>query len=687
MRKALAVALLLIGSARPAVALGEAFTAYRGGDFATARRLAEPLLTAGVKNRDYALFVAAQTAAFLGDAEVALGLFRELAAGDNRFASLARWRAADALFALGRLEEARAAYDKLIPPPTPPRPQTGDLTGGDLDGDPAVGLERVARAHDAAGRPAEALAARRRLALEYPAHPLATRNVVALSSQDRLARAERLAAGRDWEEALGELDHIADGDDPATVRQRDYQIGMTLYRMRRQYDRAARLLLGVYPAMGPLAASALFHGARALSRADQDDEAIRWYKVVVAKYPSTPQAAEAQFLSGWLEFNRGRYREAIPGLRGVLDRFGGSKWNDDALWCLGFSYFLLGEHEAAAKTLDKLSGTKGRYWKARSLLLLGRRGEAQKVLLEVVTQAPFSWYALLSRARLKQMKIEVGPFGLRQGDPDQAPPLGAPDSKLDGDPLLVRVDELLAAGLAGDAGYELSRGESAFLKRAGPRGLPTLLERYPRAHQWNRPWLLAESRSRGALNLPPKGNARAWWEAAYPRAWSWLIEKHQALGKNPPYYLYSIMRKESGYDPNVASYADAIGLLQMIPATTRRVAGVLGLPFGDDMLYDPEYNVQVGSWYIGGLAQKFGHQIPIAAGSFNCGPKPVRRWLERDGRRPMDEWVELASYTPTREYMKRVTEIYARYLYLYEGTVYEQPLEVNATVGRDDIEY
>jgi soluble lytic murein transglycosylase len=693
MRKALVVALhcvLLAGGARaapPARTLGEAWSAYRAGDFPAARRLAGPLLSARLINRDYAVYVAAQTALFLGDAAAALPLFRELATMDGRFRGIAPWRTADALWALGRLDEARAAYEKLIPAPAAPRQQTGDLTTSDLDGDPAVGLDRVARAHEIAGHASEALAARRRLALEYPAHPLAARNPVPLTAKDRLARAERLSSERGWDAALEELGQIPDTEDAETVRLRDYQTGMTLYRMRRQYDRAAKLLIGVAGAMGPLAANALVHGARSWSRADKDDDAIRLYHEVVKRYPSTPQAAEAQFLSGWLDFNRGRYREGLPGLRGVLDKFAASKWADDALWYLGFSYFLLGENEAAVKTLDKLSGAKARYWKARALSALGRRAESDKLYLEVVTQAPFSWYALLARARLKERKIVVGPFGLKNEPTGDVPALGAPDPKLDADPLISRCDELIAAGMLEDAGYELQRGESAFLKRAGARGLATLVDRYPRAHQWNRLFNLADGRGRAALSLVPKGNARAWWEAAYPRAWSAFVEKHQDLGKNPPFYLYSIMRKESGFDPNVASYADAIGLLQMIPPTTKRVAAVLDLPFGDDLLYDPEYNVQVGSWYIGGLAQKFGRQIPIAAGSFNCGPRPVLRWLERDGRRPMDEWVELSSYTQTREYMKRVTEIYARYLYLYQGVVYEQPLEVNATATRADIDY
>ena len=88
---------------------------------------------------------------------------------------------------------------------------------------------------------------------------------------------------------------------------------------------------------------ALFHGARALSRSDQDDDAIRWYRVVVAKYPRSDYAAEAQYLTGWLEFNRGRYREAIAPLEETLRRFPKSKWMDDALWFLGMAHYFLGE--------------------------------------------------------------------------------------------------------------------------------------------------------------------------------------------------------------------------------------------------------------------------------------------------------------------------------------------------------
>src|SRR5262249_45306320 len=183
---------------------------------------------------------------------------------------------------------------------------------------------------------------------------------------------------------------------------------------------------------------------------------------------------------------------------------------------------------------------------------LGRAEAASAEPRKPAPAAPFPWYAQLARARLAAAGIEVGPFGDR-GPQDVA---GLPDADpaLARDPLIVRVDELLAAGMDVEAGLELHRGEKAFLGRRGT--LAILIDRYDRAGNANRPFELAEGRGR-ALDSSPAGAARAWWEHAYPRAYRGFIEKYQALGDNPPYYLYSIMRKESAYDPHVVSYADA----------------------------------------------------------------------------------------------------------------------------------
>ncbi|HUS63135.1 MAG TPA: transglycosylase SLT domain-containing protein [Kofleriaceae bacterium] len=698
---ALLTAALIASVARPAAAgggaaaLGAAYRAFAGGDYRKARALAAKIDRGAVKNKDYVAYLAAQSAYLSGDLEAALRELQPLAADkSSRFRAWAAWRVADTQWALGRRADARKSYTALIK--------------GQGSGDEALAKYRVAEADAAAGKTAAAVRALQALRREHPGHMLdavaATRLIELggaraddLDAGAHIARAVQLKLAKKWDLAVAELHLVADSESTATRRQRDFWLAMTLFKMRRQYQRASDILLGLYEEMGDRAAEALFHGARALSRADHDPEAIVQYQKLVATYPRSDWAAEAQFLSGWLWFNEGRYKEALPNLLETRRRFGRTKFGDDALWYIAYSHYLLGDLDKALPLFDELSrrgdrleGGKGQYWHARSLQKLGKEAEAVREYRGLVGRFPLSWYALLARARLAERGDTIDPFGDSPRSSDAAAAVATVvDEKLASDPLIARVDELTAAGLGVEAGEELERGEKGFLKRH-PRAaaLALVLDRYRKAGNFHRPWMLAASwGGNRAFDAPPKGPARVWWEASLPLAYRDLVDKHRALGGSPDYYLWAIMRKESGFDPHVHSYADAIGLLQMIPPTTRKVAPALGLTYTDDLLFDPELNIKTGSWYIGKLLAKFKGQIPLGAGSFNSGPRPVMRWIDENGDRPMDELVELVAYTQTREYMKKVTEIYARYVFFYDQKIYEQPLTVDKTYVKDELIY
>src|SRR6185312_16728034 len=151
-------------------------------------------------------------------------------------------------------------------------------------------------------------------------------------------------------------------------------------------------------------AEALFHGARAWSRADKDDEAQKNYRELLQRFPRSKFSSEASFLIGWLDFNRDKYKEAIPSLEETLKRYGSSQFGDDARWYLGFSRWLsgdingaLGDFEKLAKMSGALSGGKGAYWRGRALDALKRGDEAQAVWRALVNEYPFSYYALQAR--------------------------------------------------------------------------------------------------------------------------------------------------------------------------------------------------------------------------------------------------------------------------------------------------
>jgi soluble lytic murein transglycosylase len=668
-----------------ATTLGDAFRAYDKSDFVAAKKLLAKLDDKKVVSLDYALWIRGMVALRTGDHAAAKRAFEALAKQKgSKYASEVPWRLADVAWQSGDHKGAAKTYAKLIK----------SASAGDV-GDVGTAQFRIAEA-------TPSVAAYRTLVIDHPSHPLAVRaekrmlelGGAPLTPADRIERAKNLTAAHQWDESIDELALVpTTGLSDALATQLDYWTGTTLFGMRRRYGDAAKLLLGVYEKMN--SAEAMFHGARALSRADKDDEAIVWYDKVVDKYPNTAYAQEAAFLAGWLQFNRGRYQDAIKPLERSLAKYPRSKWVDDGHWFLGMSHYFLGQWDDARKQLAALAkfsgaleGGKGTYWLARIDERLAKKDDAIAGYRETITDHPFSWYALLAHSRLASLGIKVGPFGVEDPKP-RGPKLSATvDESLATDELIARADELIAAGLGVDAGDELARNEKAFLKR-NDRGaaFAMLLDRYRKAGNYNRPWMLAVSYSGSALDGPPQDDAQRWWENAYPRAYRDLVEKYQDLGKNPEGYLYSIMRKESGFNPHDISYADAQGLLQMIPPTTMRVAKALGIPYDPGKLYEPAYNVQTGSWYIGHLLQKFKMQIPFGAGSFNSGPRPVMRWLDMYGDRDVDEAVELVPYTQTREYMKKVTENYARYRYLYQHEVYEQPLKVDKDYVRDQLIY
>jgi len=696
----------------------KAVQAFRSGDYGLVRKTLAPLFEkgalAGLRSRDYPLFLLGESEALLGDElgesggqpmwQAAIQHLREVEkVSGTPLVPLARVRIADCQLKLspdGRQDSAAGtAYREA-------------LSAGRSDIDVAVLRFRLAEIAQRAGKKAEARDYWRRLYVDFPLHPLAEEALkrlhqldaaVTLDAAEHIARAKNLIAGRRWPEAIAELSSLPKDLGPAVRDEVEYWLGTGMYRMRRNYATAAEKLLGVAPRLkGERQVEAMFHGARALSRADKDDAAIASYQALVKAYPRSHFAPEASFLAGWLDWNRSRYPEAITSLEDTVKRFSGP-FAEEARWYIGLSRYFLKDDAAALSDFEALSrragmtGQKGAYWAGMAELRMGQKDAALARWRKLVEAHPLTYYALLSRVRLREQGVSIGPFGdatqsadglpIWQEDPHKPSKLDKDGERLRSDPRLGRVEELIGVGLLFEAGHELRRVESGLVQEYGAaRTLPLLVRVYTRAQQFQRPHLLADSYGAAALRRDPHRipEARPIWEAKYPLAYRELIEKYGPTGDNPPRYLYAIMQKESAYNPHDVSFADAIGLLQMIPPTSRKVARHVGRPYTDDVLYDPEGNIQFGAWYIGRLLKKFKGQMALGAGSFNAGPGAMTRWLTRNGDRQLDEFIELCPYRETREYMKKLLDIYAHYVYLWDKQEYLPDLKIDKAYLTDD---
>ena len=86
----------------------------------------------------------------------------------------------------------------------------------------------------------------------------------------------------------------------------------------------------------------------------------------------------------------------------------------------------------------------------------------------------------------------------------------------------------------------------------------------------------------------------------YPIAYTDLIAQYAAKYEQDPYLVQSIMRCESSNDPDAVSDVGAIGLMQIMPDTGTWIAHKLDLDdvYTEEMLYDPQTNIEFGCWYL-----------------------------------------------------------------------------------------
>ncbi|NNJ69643.1 MAG: lytic transglycosylase domain-containing protein [Boseongicola sp.] len=147
----------------------------------------------------------------------------------------------------------------------------------------------------------------------------------------------------------------------------------------------------------------------------------------------------------------------------------------------------------------------------------------------------------------------------------------------------------------------------------------------------------------------------------------------------PTELALAIARRESEFDPVVTSGVGARGLMQVMPATAREVAGFLEIPYdGDRLLNDPAYNARIGTAYLDELMTMFDGNPVMVAAAYNAGPSRPLRWMRERGdprRGQMDviDWIEHIPFNETRNYVMRVAES----LPVYRARLTGQPQRMN----------
>lgn len=118
-----------------------------------------------------------------------------------------------------------------------------------------------------------------------------------------------------------------------------------------------------------------------------------------------------------------------------------------------------------------------------------------------------------------------------------------------------------------------------------------------------------------------------------------LIRINGARYEVDPYLVFCVIEQESHFRQRAVSPKGARGLMQLMPATARRL--------GVRDSFDPAQNIMGGSRYLKELMSMFGGRVDLVLASYNAGEGAVMKY----GR-------SIPPYRETREYVKRISKRY-----------------------------
>lgn len=123
-----------------------------------------------------------------------------------------------------------------------------------------------------------------------------------------------------------------------------------------------------------------------------------------------------------------------------------------------------------------------------------------------------------------------------------------------------------------------------------------------------------------------------------------------------PAWIYGLIRQESRFLMDARSSAGAQGLMQIMPATGRWIAGKLGVrDFRVAQLNHLSVNLEFGTFYLRTVLDDLDGSPVLASAGYNAGPRRPQRW-RASLPAPVEGaiFAEIIPFAETRDYVKKV---------------------------------
>jgi peptidoglycan lytic transglycosylase len=487
-----------------------------------------------------------------------------------------------------------------------------------------------------------------------------------IAAEDRLARAELLFEAQDWSDAQSEYNTLLAALSGTPLERAQVRV----------------LECGVEMGADPSSLA-----ARKI--ADPDVDAERDY--ILADYyrgvqndtqlVAAVQAAESRApASGWTErslFLAGNYYwvnlqrdQASSYYSQLAKEFPSSANADTAVWRAAWTAVLKRDPDAAGKLEDHLKRFPNSQYTPDTLYWLGRLAEEAK---EPARARTFygkleTRFAQTYFANLAAKRMRVLGHGRKAADDLLAliPPIPAAMSlddppSADADIRRARAAALKSIAFDSSAVLEL---RAAYASTHQPRLLLEAAQEAVAAGNCGAAILLTRQLYPQLESRPLTHVPQSVWLAAYALPFRTSIYHWSERKRLDPMLVAGLIHQESAFDPQAVSYANAYGLMQLLPSTARSLARQQGIGFSSLRLVEPDYNVRLGTAYLADLRKQFGTTEEVLA-AYNAGADRVTQWTMGQNYREPAEFVDSIPFSQTRDYVQIVERNAAIYRRLY----------------------
>lgn len=487
-------------------------------------------------------------------------------------------------------------------------------------------------------------------------------------------RAQAFFDARKWRDARPEFEKLVGmlNNPENPVRQRAQ---LRIAQCRVQLKSPLTLLSSLAPTVPEVDAERLFVLSQFQRSAKNESAMLATIEDLGKKYPDSRWAEEGYMQAGnyyWVLLDRNK---ASAYYQRVLDVFPDGKNDYNAEWRVAWVTYL----NKSADTDDKLrvflvkypvsaNAVDALYWLGRNAERTGNPGHARAFYTKAVDRFPTTYFGKSAARRLEKL----GP-----GDAD------APDflDKIPPPATLRSFDEPIPAAaadrwaraqalrsIAFDASAEQEL-KSAFFATGSPR---FLLEAAQAAFDQGH---FAAGMAYARIIVPSFDSRKIddvpvqVWKTLYPLPYESPLRREAVKNDLDPALVAGLIRQESTFQADVVSHANAYGLMQILPKTAKILAKQLRVKYAKNRLFEPDFNLQLGSFYFKGLVQQTGDPA-YALAAYNAGEDRIALWKSERTYEEIPELVESIPFTETREYVQivlRNAEVY-RMIYTPSGT-------------------